>query len=174
MIRMAPWRLHLLALTTIFVFSTVSLHADGGTVRLSERRGSYEITVFTSPTPVRAGTVDISVFLRDAATQAPISNSAIEVSAVSRVHPDKEARDEATREKATNKLFQAAILDLPEPGWWDVTLVIDGLGQPLEFSFELEVEEPLPRIWVVAPWIAWPMVPILLFLIHQRWTRRKR
>ena len=42
--------------------------ADGGAVRLRERAGGYQIAVFTSPTPFRAGTVDISVLVQDAAT----------------------------------------------------------------------------------------------------------
>ena len=33
------------------------LRADGGAVRLSERQGNYRLTVFTAPTPVRAGPV---------------------------------------------------------------------------------------------------------------------
>ena len=41
---------------------------DGGTVRLSRCEGGYRITVFTAPTPFRAGPVDISVLVQDAAT----------------------------------------------------------------------------------------------------------
>ena len=44
---------------------------DGGTVRLSRCEGDYRISVFTAPTPFRAGPVDISVLVQDAATGEP-------------------------------------------------------------------------------------------------------
>ncbi len=40
--------------------------ADGGAVRFLERRGDRLVTVFTSPTPLRAGPVDVSVLLQRA------------------------------------------------------------------------------------------------------------
>ena len=45
-----------------------SAHADGGQVRLTQRHGDMQITVFTSPSPLRAGPVDVSVCIQDAAT----------------------------------------------------------------------------------------------------------
>ena len=42
--------------------------ADGGTLRLSETKRPYRISVLTSPNPFRAGPVDISVIVADAAT----------------------------------------------------------------------------------------------------------
>ena len=44
---------------------------DGGTVRLSRCEGGLRITVFTAPTPFRAGPVDISVLVQDAVTGEP-------------------------------------------------------------------------------------------------------
>ena len=41
---------------------------DGGTLRLSRSEGNYRISVFTAPTPFRAGPVDISVLVQDAIT----------------------------------------------------------------------------------------------------------
>ena len=40
-------------------------------MRLSERAGGYRVTVFTDPTPLRAGPVDVSVFVQDADTGEP-------------------------------------------------------------------------------------------------------
>ncbi|HEV3163089.1 MAG TPA: hypothetical protein VGZ22_03530, partial [Isosphaeraceae bacterium] len=42
--------------------------ADGGTLRVSERQGAYEVTVFTAPAFLRAGPVEISVLVQDSAT----------------------------------------------------------------------------------------------------------
>src|SRR5882757_1853251 len=54
--------------------------ADGGRVVLIERQGSYRISVFTSPDPLRAGPIDISVLLQDAETGNAITNAQVNVS----------------------------------------------------------------------------------------------
>src|SRR5262249_22373888 len=45
-------------------------HGDGGAVRLAQQAGPYRVTVFTAPTPLRAGPVDVSVFVQDGAGAA--------------------------------------------------------------------------------------------------------
>lgn len=152
-----------------------ALHADGGTVRLSERKGDYRITVFTSPTPLRAGPVDVSVLVQDAASGELVPQARIHVQLTPRDQPEEVIRQRATTEAATNKLFQAAVFDLPRPGGWEVDIIVAGLREPLAGHFALEAEEPLPRPGEMTPWIAWPAVAIALFLIHQwRAMRPKR
>ncbi len=151
-----------------------ALHADGGMVRLSERRGDYRITVFTSPNPLRAGPVDVSVFVQDATTGEPISGAQITVRARARAYPDESLIYPATIEAATNKLFQAAAFDLPEAGWWDVAIKVEGLREPVEVYFEMEADQPLPLVWELIPWIAWPIVVIVLFFVHKWLVQRKR
>ena len=59
----------MLALLLFLILHPSSLaRADGGAVRLRQRAGGYQIAVFTSPTPFRAGPVDVSVLVQDAAT----------------------------------------------------------------------------------------------------------
>lgn len=145
-------------------------------MRLSERKGDYRITVFTSPTPLRAGPVDISVFVRDAITDEPIAECDIVVRVTPRGCSDDAIQQPATTASATNKLFQATVFDLPTSGWWDVTVRIDGPREPVEISFAMEADEPLPRVWEMAPWIVWPIGAILLFLVHKRlvWLKSRR
>src|SRR5947207_4622353 len=50
--------LRLLPVAALFLSPAVAA-ADGGTIRLSEQKGNYRITVFTSPTLLRAGPLDI-------------------------------------------------------------------------------------------------------------------
>lgn len=142
-------------------------------MRLSERKGGYQITVFTSPTPLRAGPVDIGVFVRDAVTDEPMAECDIVVRAAPRGFPDDAIQQPATTASATNKLFQAAVFDLPASGWWDVVIRIEGRREPVEVSFAMEADEPLPRFWEMAPWIVWPIGAILLFLVHKRLVRLK-
>src|SRR6202162_2952447 len=56
-----------LLVTWLILGSEVSVaSADGGAVRYSERHDDRLITVFTDPTPLRAGIVDVSVLIQDA------------------------------------------------------------------------------------------------------------
>jgi hypothetical protein len=159
----------------VFLFQPLAaLHADGGIVRFSERQGDYRITVFTSPNPLRAGPVDVSVLVQDAATGEPISGARITVQASPRAHPDESITFPATKEAATNKLFQAALFDLPEAGWWDVAIKVEGLPDPVEVHFEMEADQPLPHVWEIIPWIAWPIIVIVLFFAHKWLVHRKR
>ena len=116
-----------LLLVSSFVLHPSSfLRADGGTVRLSEQKGNYRITVFTAPTPLRAGPVDISVFVQEAATAEPASDVRVTVKTVRRGSPGAATCQPATTEAATNKLYHAAIFDLPEPGRYAMEVSIDG------------------------------------------------
>ncbi|MGH7222119.1 MAG: hypothetical protein ACRELF_02730, partial [Gemmataceae bacterium] len=165
--------LWVLVLAVVLLHPRGMLHADGGAVRLSERHGEYRITVFTSPTPLRAGPIDISVFVQDVASGEPIAATRVTVRATPRHPAGESSYHPATTAAATNKLFQAAVFDLSEAGWWDVEIVIEGLREPIEVSFAMEADKPLPRVWEMAPWIAWPVLVIVLFCVHQGLARRK-
>src|SRR6516225_10741923 len=60
--------IQLLLLSLLIPHPSSLARADGGTVRLREQAGAYQVTVFTAPTPFRAGPVDVSVLVLDAGT----------------------------------------------------------------------------------------------------------
>lgn len=163
----------LLLLALVFLQSLAALQADGGTVHLSGKKGNYRITVFTSPTPLRAGPVDVSVFVQDAITGEPVSDARITVRASPREHPEAAIEQRATSDAATNKLFQAVVFDLPASGKWQVTILVEGVRESIEVNFEIDVDEPLPRVWELTAWIGWPVVAILLFFVHHWLVQRK-
>jgi hypothetical protein len=153
--------------------SCSSLRADGGTVRLSQRQGDYQITVFTAPTPLRAGPVDVSVLVQDAMTGLPLPQAQVTVRAAPRGRSSAAIVQPATSEAATNKLFRAAVFDMPEPGWWEVEVAIEGEHGPARARFEVEAAEAAPRWLTLWPWLAWPALAIVLFGIHQWLARGK-
>jgi hypothetical protein len=148
--------------------------ADGGRVVLVERRGDYQVSVFASPDPLRAGPVDISVLLQDAATDAPIADAEIEVSMSPRDERGPTLRAAATSDAATNKLLCAAILDVPTAGTWDAELSIIGDHGPANIRFAIEISPPLPRWLTVWPWFSWPVGAVFIFAIHRRLVWRKQ
>ena len=142
-------------------------------MRLSERAGGYRVTVFTDPTPLRAGPVDVSVFVQDADTGEPAAGVRVTVQAAPRGRPDQAVRHPATTEAATNKLFRSALFELPESGWWEIEATVAGERGQARVRFEAEVADRPPSWQATAPWIGWPALVVLLFAIHHILVQRK-
>ena len=156
-----------LLLFSSFIFHPSScLMADGGSLRLRERAGGYQIAVFTSPTPFRAGPVDISVLVQDAATGECLPDARVTVRLTARATGDV-LEYPATTEMATNRLFHATEFQLPEPGWWDVAVAVAEPHGPALVRFEIQAAEPLPRWLDLWPWFGWPALAVALFGIQR-------
>jgi hypothetical protein len=141
---------------------------------LVERRGNYQVSAFASPDPLRAGPVDISVLLQDAATGAPIADANIDVSMSPRDERGPTLRASATSAAATNKLLRAALIDMPTAGTWDAELSIVADRGPATVHFAIEVGPPLPRWLTVWPWFTWPVGAVFIFAVHRRLVWRKQ
>jgi len=145
--------------------------ADGGTMRISEKKSGFLITVFTAPAPFRAGPVDISVLVQDALTGEPVPEARV---TVRMTKPGQLALEyPATREAATNKLLDAVQFELPELGRWQLEVQVETASGPAVVGGELEAAPPLPRWRELWPWIGWPALVIALFGIHQALCRRR-
>jgi hypothetical protein len=117
--------------------------------------------------------VDISVLIQDAATGKPLPETQVNVQAMPRGRPGTAVRQVATTAAATNKLFHAAVFELPEPGWWEVEIAIQGVQGPAQVRFALEAAESLPPWLDLWPWFSWPVLAIGLFTLHQGLVRRR-
>lgn len=146
---------------------------DGGTLRLWERRGTYEIAVFTAPNPFVAGPVDISVLILNSASGEPVPDAKVRVKLEPMGRPGEAVVHPATTEAATNKLLYAAVFELPEPGLWGVEVAIEGVEHDAKVRFRLEAADALPRWAAWWPWICWPVPVIVLYGIHQHLVWRK-
>lgn len=162
----------------VFALACNSARADGGALRLSETRGDLRVSVFTSPTPLRAGRIDVSVLVQVATTSRTIQDAEVFVSAAPLGRRADAIRRRATAEQAANKLFQAAEFDLPEAGRWEFSIEVASIeaasieaasiegGGPstaTPLTFEAQVAEPLPQWLALAPWIGWPWLVIAVF-----------
>lgn len=144
---------------------------DGGTVFLLKQKGGYRITVFTAPTPFRAGPVDISVLIQDAATGEPLPQTQVTLRLSQTGQPALE--HPATQEAATNKLLRAAQFELPAPGRWQLEVHVEANNEPVVVDGELDAAEPVPRWLQMWPWYCWPALVIALFGVHQVLSRRR-
>ena len=146
--------------------------ADGGVVRAIERDGPFQISAFTSPNPLVAGPVDISLLVQDADTLAPVEEARIEVTIAPRSRTYAAVTLPATAEAATNKLFRACLVDL-EPGWYDVEVICDAAQSRGKVGFALEVGAAPAQRAVLWPWFTWVVVPVVFFGLHQFLSRKK-
>jgi hypothetical protein len=146
---------------------------DGGTLRLSRSEGNYQISVFTAPTPFRAGPVDISILVQNAATREVIQEASVTMWLALRNRPGDTMCHTATDKAATNKLLKAAVFELPEAGFWQVKVCIDGGQGTAYVRFDLEAAQRIQRWPAIWPWVSWPAPVILLFSIHKLLVWRK-
>ena len=146
---------------------------DGGTLRAWTRRGAYEIAVFTEPTPVTTGTVDVSVLLLDAATGGPVPEACVTVDVLPCDRPDMTSHHPATTDAATNKLLRAAAFDLRASGRCEVRVAVDGPRDHAQVRFELEVANSSAVLSSHLPWILWPLPIIALYGFHRRLVRSR-
>jgi hypothetical protein len=158
-----------LALSFLILHSVSAIaYADGGTVCTSERIGPYQVTVFTSPTPLRAGPVDISVLVQDVKTGAVVEDAPISIRVS---HGAAQARIlYPSRQAANNQLYQAAQVELT-PGTWSIDVLV--AGERSGAGCIMYVADPLPRWIEMGFWLALPVVPIVLFILGHRAERKR-
>jgi hypothetical protein len=163
------------AITLLAGSCSAPVLADGGQIRAIERHGDYQITVFSSPNPLRAGPVDVSVLVQYARTGETIRDADIVVEFAADDPSQPPIRAVATADAATNKLLRAAVVELPAPGQWNVHVECTTASQstPIAVAFAMEAAPPLPRWLSVWPWFTWPIVAVLLFAIHRRLVARR-
>lgn len=161
-----------LIVVSSLLYSAPVAKADGGLLRLHQKAGGYEIAVFTSPTPIRVGTVDVSVLVESAETGRFLPDAQVTV-CLKVPGTEHVLRYEATSDAATNRLFKAAVFELPEAGSWDAEVLVEGPQGPARVAFALAADGRLPRWRELLPWFAWPGVVVALFGAHQLLAPRR-
>lgn len=148
----------LVALAAVAV--PTAMLANGGTVRISRQpAGPFLVSVYTEPTPLRTGTIDVSVLLQDTASEATVLDAQVTVNAEPVEHDGVGGTFPATREQATNKLFQAAKFRIQGPGLWRFSVTATNSAGAGTVAFEAEVPDPglLDRPFLVVLLLALPL-----------------
>lgn len=160
------------ALAWSFVLRIAPACADGGLVRASGEQAGLRVTLFTTPTPLRVGSADVSVLVQDARTRDALLDAVVEV----RLEPpgggDALVSARLDRASATNKLLQAATLALAEPGRFRLVATARHGATSAVASAEVEVAEPRPALLALWPLLALPPAVVGIFLVHH-WLRRR-
>lgn len=156
----------------LLLAATQFLRADGGKIQLQKQAGPFVITLFSDPSVVRVGRVDLSVLCQKSSDQSTILDATVFLHLTK---PDGAEIVEftlpATHGAATNKTLYAAHLDLPTAGKWKVKVDVRRGGDEASVTGDVNVlpkESLLLTYWpffIIVPLIA------LLFAINRRLRR---
>lgn len=165
-----------LAFMLLWVFMADFLHADGGLVLAEKQAGTYRLVLFGNPSPLRAGPVDLSLFLERAEKSGPILDAVVSfrLNKLSRPTPELAWKGvgcvtpgqavTASQGHAGNGLLYSAMLGIPEPGLWELGVSISREGKTEIVSFELTVDRTLPPTLTWWPVVALMPIGILLYI----------
>ncbi len=161
-----------LLLLLVLGLSAQPVLANGGTIQLADQpAGPYAVTVFTSPSPIRVGTVDVSVLVKRGQSEDLVLDAQVMVTAEPIDHQGAGGTFEATHDQATNKLFYAANVSLPTPGRWKLTVQIAGREGSGAVDFTVDVSPALLGMTPVELTCAAIPVLGLVALIFVRWLK---
>lgn len=159
------WRGLLAALGLLALsLSSATALANGGTLQVSEApAGPYRLSVYTSPSPLRVGTADVSVLVQQADSDELVEGARIAVTAEPLDRAGTAGTYPASHDQATNKLFQAAHVPLDQAGRWRLTVAVSGQAGAGQVEFEVHAGEPglLDSPLVL---VALVLIPILVLL----------
>jgi hypothetical protein len=162
-IQLAAW---LVAMSSI-VCTNHYAQADGGRLMRVERTHGWIVSIFAAPDPPRVGPIDVSVLVQEEATGKVIADAEIVVALKSLRDTNVTLSAPASRQQATNKLLQSALLVAPSVGDWQGTIHCSACADTAEIPFTLQVDAARPAWTQVAPWILWPFAAAAIFVAHR-------
>jgi hypothetical protein len=130
------------------------------------------LTLFVSPTPLRTGTVDFSVFIEDAASSNPVLDASVKLTVTS--PGDRAISASLNRQDATNDLLYAASLTLPRAGTYALLLESATKSKVAKVTCDLEVLPTAPAIQTYWPYLTPVPIAILLFAVNRLLRRANR
>lgn len=163
----------MIAISLALLFCPYAL-ADGGAVQFSQRVGDLNITVMTDPTPLRVGTIDLSILTQNARTGAIATTGRTIVILSQMDEPALSIRAEATTSAATNKLLRSAKIELPRQGRWHCEIQHPEIAPVAQVSGELQIADKPTRWRQATGWIMLPFFPIGLYIVGEFLAARRR
>lgn len=152
----------------LFAMAVSVASANGGTVQISNApAGPYQLSAFTNPSPVRVGTVDVSVLVQPTGSTDVVPDAIVMVTAAAVGHEGAMETFVASHELATNKLYYAANVALPSEGRWRIEVIVLGAAGEGTAAFEVDAtrETLLDRPVVLLGFVAVPVVALLAWIL---------
>lgn len=161
----------MLALPALFLFA-VRLWADGGIVQFRREAGPFVITLFSTPSPLRAGLADLSVLVESAQSRSPVLDASVTLQL--RDEQGTEVSAPATRAQATNKLLYSALPVIPNAGMWTVRVNVARGRERATSEGPLQVLAAPPAVLHYWPYFAIVPCAVGLFALNQYLKAKER
>jgi putative membrane protein len=113
---------------------------DGDVVRLQGASGAFQVTVFGEPGSLAAGPADLAVLVQDRNSGEVVLDADVDLAVQSAGGTPMVVR--ATHEQSTNKLLEAATVDLPAAGSSDLRVSVRRGSDEGTVATTLEVTSP--------------------------------
>jgi len=97
---------------------------DEAVVRAQDVSGPFNVSVFAAPDPLPVGPCDISVLVQNRDSGGTILDAVVDISVESVGGHAGAGSVRATREQSANKLLEAATVDFPGSGAWQLRVTI--------------------------------------------------
>jgi hypothetical protein len=172
------------AFLALSLLAVASCCADGGAIVTKQTVNGFDVTVFASPAPLRAGPVDVSVLVQQA--EKPILDAAVEVAwnpssssspewapPCCAMESDTE-RIPALRAHSNNRFLYSAIVQMKSSGRSQLEVVVSQGDREARLSCALDVGQPLPPALAFWPWLIFPPVAVAGFALHQNLAKSRR
>ncbi|MEO8204593.1 MAG: hypothetical protein ABI615_00330 [Chthoniobacterales bacterium] len=157
-------------------------HADGGVVQLQKDAAPYRITLFSEPSPLRAGPVDLSILLQKEGAAVLDADVTLQLEPEDKTDrpPDWQApccsMDEGAEEisrsailgKGANKLLYSTMVTLPYSGSWKVKITAKQDGNPVSVNGTIFVQKPASSWQAYLSYLLLPLAGIGFFILLQR------
>lgn len=171
MSNISPGRIRSLTLAALFL-SAVLLYADGGIVQFRREAGPFVITVFSTPSPLRAGPADLSVLVEWGQSHSPVLDAAVTLRL--RDAQGTEVNAPATHAQATNKLLYASLPVIPNAGNWTVRVNVSRGGESTTVAGRIQVLAAPPALIHYWPYFAIVPCAVGLFALNQYLKAKQR
>jgi hypothetical protein len=155
------------ALLAALLLAPIAARADGGVLRLREASGPFLISIFTASDPLRAGPLDLSVLVQDRSSGETTFDATVDLAFEPLGSDSPPLLARATHKRATNKLLQAAIVNIPAAGRWGLRVEVRRGRDEATATTELQVSPPPPRLAAIWPYLLLPPLVIAVFALHQ-------
>jgi hypothetical protein len=144
--------------------------ADGGRLRTYADAGDFRVAIFTSPEPLTAGPVDVSVLVQDRATGDTILDAKVVIELSGPGGLDLSA---PAGRHARNRLFYGAVVNLIPGAWTAAARVRRGDAEgSARATFQVGGAAPGPaRAW---PYLSIPPIAVALYAANRGLRKSER
>lgn len=146
--------------------------ADGGRIIFHRVANGLIVTLFASPSPLRPGTADFSVFVQDAATSQVISDASVKLTLIT--PGTKPVISQLNHNGSTNKLLYGCQPTIAMPGRYQVLLETKTPAKASVLTGDVTVLPPAPELQTYWPYIAPVPLAIGLFAANRLLRRANR